>query len=98
MNREKMRKLFTFPYLLLVLNAAFLLLACLLIFINKTFWAVILLALVNITFGVTVLSTRHMQVMKAKSKIFDSIFLLGLGFLILLFAGLVFLIPDFPII
>lgn len=98
MSKEKILKLFAFPYVLLVLNSLSLLLVCVLILFNKTLIAICILALTNIIFGIAVLSTRHMQVMKAKTKVFDAIFLLGLGFLVLLFAGLVFLIPDFPIL
>ena len=97
MSEGKLKKLFTMPYLLLVLNALCLLVVLVLVFLKQTFVGMLTLGIVNILFGIVVITTDHCQIFKAKSKLFDSIFLFCLGVSILLFSILVFIVPDLPL-
>ncbi len=98
MSKEKIRKLFAMPYLLLLLDAVCILVVLLLVILDKTFIAVFALGIVNMVFGIFVIVTGHSQIFKAKSRLFDSLFLFTLGAAIIAFSLLVFWVPDLPIL
>ncbi len=73
------------------------LLVLLLAFTHHVFTSVILLGIFCIFLGIYILKMKKYFLIKARSRLFDCIFLFILGFLIIVFAFLSFYLSDIPL-